>query len=166
MSAHRTYVGKTKAAIHAAESGDAEHFAFPLPPPLPQAPLALPAPLLFVSLHPPPSHRCRRWLTLFGRGKQDVLMVVVPSSPPVVAITCTTDLSLYFLDGTPLPAIPQSWDPLPVAGDASPGGEEGGSSGFYRDSCAPQPRAIRAEAHQRDIRCLAGSPAGDMVATG
>lgn len=143
----------------------AEYFAFPLPPP----PRSLSHPLSpfpFVPLHPPPSHHCRRWSTFFGRGKQDVLMAVVPSSPPVVAITCTTDLSLYFLDGTPLPAIPQSWDPLPAAGDASPGGEEGGSSGFYRDSCAPQPRSVRAEAHQRDIRCLAGSPAGDMVATG
>ncbi|CAM9284032.1 unnamed protein product [Laminaria digitata] len=103
-----------------------------------------------------------------GRGKQDVLMAVVPSSPPVVAITCTTDLSLYFLDGTPLPAIPQPWNPHPAGGDTSPGGEEGeeSSGGSYHDSCAPQPRSIRAEGHQRDIRCLAGSPAGDMVATG
>ena len=93
-------------------------------------------------------------------------MAVVPSNPPVVAVTCTTDLSLYFLDGTPLPAILQSWNPLPAGGGASPGDEEGGSGGFYRDNCAPQPRSIRAEAHQRDIRCLAGSPAGDMVATG
>ncbi|CAN0100996.1 unnamed protein product, partial [Ectocarpus fasciculatus] len=39
------------------------------------------------------------------RGKQDVLMEVVASNPPVIAITCTTELSLFSLDGKRLPAV-------------------------------------------------------------
>lgn len=93
-------------------------------------------------------------------------MVVVPSSPPVVAVTCMTDLSLYFLDGTPLPVIPTSWNPPPKGGGVSPAEEGRGSDAFYHAGCAPHLNPMRAEAHKRDIRCLAGSPAGDMVATG
>ncbi|CAM9845293.1 unnamed protein product, partial [Ectocarpus sp. 8 AP-2014] len=188
------------------------------------------------------------------RGKQDVLMEVVASNPPIVAITCTTELSLFSLDGERLPVVTvqrQRWKQrqrrwqnvegarqkrdssdcdasaavgaVDVAGGggggattaaavnvvvgagaagtagaagaaraavASGGGEtesfganykwqrEGFSneeSVYERDDQSAddeeeeslgEAAAVAEEVHQRDIRCLAASPAGDMVATG
>lgn len=96
-----------------------------------------------------------------GRGKQDVLLAVVPSTPPVIAITCTTELSLFSLDGARLPVVAVSrrrWrrsgeKTSPIEDSEDEDDDEGTSE-------------VPAEAHERDIRCLAASPAGDMVATG
>ncbi|CAB1098212.1 unnamed protein product [Ectocarpus sp. CCAP 1310/34] len=175
------------------------------------------------------------------RGKQDVLMEVVASNPPIVAITCTTELSLFSLDGERLPVVTvqqQRWkqrqrrwrnvegacqkrdssgfDASAAVGavDVAAGAGDGGSAtsaaaldvaagaGTARTAGAAGAAAASgegetesfganykwqrergsstgesvyerdrdgeeaAEVHQRDIRCLAASPAGDMVATG
>lgn len=93
------------------------------------------------------------------RGKQDVLLAVVPSTPPVIAMTCTTELSLFSLDGTRLPVVAVSrpcWRSSRTCPIEDSEDEDHGEGTFQ----------VPAEAHERDIRCLAASPAGDMVATG
>eukprot|EP00903_Cladosiphon_okamuranus_P018060 g16621.t1 len=112
-----------------------------------------------------------------SKGKQDVLLAVVPSTPPVIAITCTTELSLFSLDGTRLPVVagsPQRW--RRSVEDSNINSNTNGNTSTCRveDSGdddenehhgegVPQ---VPVEPHQRDIRCLAASPMGDMVATG
>jgi len=152
------------------------------------------------------------WRVL-GRGKHDVLLAVVPSTPPLIAITCTTRMALFSLDGTRLPvSVNTNTNGVQSAGDPRPrepqGGDatlaetadatalEGGGVGVggarlfpqrgspvaQRTSCfafgsstdgdggdgegLSQSPDAAAEVHQRDIRCLAASPAGDMIATG
>lgn len=87
------------------------------------------------------------------RGSQDVLMSVVPSIPPTIAVTCTTELSLFALDGTRV---------NPTARSA----QTSCTSGTDQMDPSDHPRAMAGEAHDRDIRCLAVSTAGDRVATG
>lgn len=106
-----------------------------------------------------------------GRGKQDVLLAVVPSTPPVIAITCTTELALFSLDGTRLPVVAVSrrrWrrsgeSTCPIEDIEDEDDEDDDDEDEDGDEGTAQ---VPAESHQRDIRCLAASPAGDMVATG
>ncbi len=159
-------------------------------------------------IRPHPPMECMSWRVL-GRGKQDVLLAVVPSTPLLIAITCTTRMALFSLDGTRLPVVASG---TRSAGDASPrgtqdgddtsaevesrGGWIGGARFFPVSQRARSSRSSRssssafgasvgsddrgdgdddelsqssdfaAEVHQRDIRCLVASPAGDMIATG
>lgn len=86
-------------------------------------------------------------------------MAVVPSSPFAIAVTCTTELSLFQLDGTRLPPVATRCitKDLSRAGDAAIEGAR-----VYDRQAA----VVAEQAHERDIRCLAASPMGDMVATG
>lgn len=92
-----------------------------------------------------------------------MLMGVIPSKPPVIAVTCTTELSLFKLDGTRLPTVTVSGGTL---SDNLPGERKDDGSAFSRIARADEQGKLAAEAHKRDIRCLAVSPTGDMVATG
>lgn len=94
-------------------------------------------------------------------------MTVVPSSPPVIAVTCTTELSLFSLDGARLPAVTRCVS-LSRDEDAAPlGGPSGGEEhAVHGEGVVGRQRAGAVERHARDIRCLSGSPSGDMVATG
>lgn len=93
-------------------------------------------------------------------------MAVVPCNPPVLAVTCTTKLSLFSLDGTALPPVME-----PSTSPNDPSVRSGAFGTFCRsdegraDSIENMGGKV-AEAHERDIRCIATSPAGDMVATG
>ncbi|CAM9749317.1 unnamed protein product [Scytosiphon promiscuus] len=125
------------------------------------------------------------------KGKQDVLMAVVPSTPPVIAVTCTTELSLFRLDGKRLSVVAVADTPPVRAADVDDdafGEVETGAWGDTRhfslrgrgfacdarsddgNGTAAAASAVTgvaaAEGHQRDIRCLAASPSGEMVATG
>eukprot|EP00752_Nemacystus_decipiens_P004163 g3807.t2 len=103
-----------------------------------------------------------------SRGKQDVLLAVVPSTPPVIAITCTTGLSLFKLDGTCLPVVSVSprhrWRWSGESADTSPIQDSEDDDEHEDDD--ERKSQVTAEPHERDIRCLAASPTGDMVATG
>lgn len=88
-----------------------------------------------------------------------MLLAVVPSTPPVVAITCTTELSLFSLDGMRLPVVAVSPRHSGRSGENTSTDDDDDDDD---DGTPPAP----AEPHQRDIRCLAASPTGDMVATG
>lgn len=91
--------------------------------------------------------------SVVDRGSQDVLMSVVPSIPPTIAVTCTTELSLFALDGTRINPTGRSV-------------QTSCASGTNQMDPSDHPRAMAEEAHDRDIRCLAVSTAGDRVATG
>lgn len=116
-----------------------------------------------------------------------MLMEVVPSTPPLIAVTCTTELSLFRLDGKRLPVVAVADTPRrgPARDDDNTfgeaeigGGDSTGSSslpgrrfaygvcGSDHDEIAAATGVAAAEGHQRDIRCLAASPSGEMVATG
>lgn len=108
---------------------------------------------------------------LLDRGKQDVLLAVVPSTPEVIAITCTTELSLFSLDGTRLPAVAvprRRWRQFGENTNTSPIEDRQDGDGDEDDDEdeGMMTSQVPAEPHQRDIRCLAASPTGDMVATG
>lgn len=95
-----------------------------------------------------------------------MLMTVVPSEPPVVALAMTTVLKLFNLDGTRLPYATEIGNASPKNGDSYPG--EGGAMSStvvgHRERVGDKGEIV--VHHTRDIRCLAASALGDMVATG
>lgn len=108
---------------------------------------------------------CAKLKPSLGRGKQDVLLAVVPSRPPVIAITCTTELSLFSLDGTRLPVATASRRRWRRSAENTPSIQYSEDEDEDDDDKEATPQ-VPVEGHERDIRCLAASPAGDMVATG
>ena len=111
---------------------------------------------------PPPLPRKLTDVSAVASGSQDVLMSVVPSVPPIIAVTCTTELSLFSLDGARIPPVEKSAHHLETS-EPERMGPFGSSRGV---TCEGGQSAMVEDAHDRDIRCLAVSSAGDRVATG
>lgn len=108
-----------------------------------------------------------------------MLMAVVPSTPPVIAVTCTTDLSLFSLEGKRLSSVPRPLAPTVKCDENDIITQEVNRAVFDSANCAGRADDTSAvgavvvgatgrvaEPHERDIRCVAASPEGHVVATG